>query len=114
MKLRVLALASTLLTLACAPESGSLSCNNPSIFICASTSITNGTLTNATCLNGAVSVASCPTIGIIGRCTAPGLLGGIACPSGSTCTQSFVLYTGGDTTAGQAACMAINGTWTAL
>jgi hypothetical protein len=113
MLFRVLALSSILLSLACAPETGSFSCNNAANFSCVTVSITGGTLTNTTCLNGAVAVASCSTTDIIGRCSANGLLGGNTCPAGATCTNSFVVYAGGDTTAGQTACTQLGGTWSA-
>lgn len=109
---RVVATVSLFLAVSCGPSTDSFSCDNAANKSCSTVSITGGTLTDKTCTSGS-PIASCATAGIIGRCTLNSLFGGAACPSGATCSSNFVVYTGGDTAAGQASCMTLGGTWSA-
>lgn len=109
---QIVAVVSLFVVAACGPSTESFSCNNEPNKSCSTVSITGGTLTDKTCTSG-VSIESCATTGIIGRCTVNSLFGGAACPSGATCSSNFVLYTGGDAAAAQASCTTLTGTWAA-
>lgn len=109
---RAVAAVSLFLAVSCGPSTDTFSCNNVPNKSCSTVSITGGTLTDKTCTSG-VSIESCATTDIIGRCTLGSLFGGAACPSGATCSSNFVVYTGGDVAAAQASCTTLTGTWSA-
>lgn len=91
--------------------SKSFSCNDTTTFACLTTTVSTGSITDATCSGSAVVVDSCATANLIGRCT----LTSTGTVSGTTVTTTLAVsyYTGATAPASTSAgCAAGGGTWT--
>ena len=106
MFIRILAVVLSLAAAACGGPT-TFSCNLPSMHQCSTISVVGGTLTSTTC-SGTV-VDSCPTAGVLGRCTIVMAVTGVA---NATQTSVADYYAGANLPQAQAGCTGAMGTWT--